>query len=139
MPPLTSARSRFILPSSSPKTRKPMIFSTIQDSCASVSAGAKPASTRKPAPIFPVTRPSTRTSARETRWSTTLTAPPRPKPAPRLDGRALHSALRIPLSAFDSLYRHALGQIARLIHVTSAAHRDVVGEELERQHREHGR
>src|SRR5205807_25707 len=62
-PPCASVRSRFILPSASPKTRRPRIFSAIQTSLASVSVGAKPASTRKPGPMLPVTRLSTRTTA----------------------------------------------------------------------------
>src|SRR6266540_3151484 len=73
--PRTWARSRFILPSASPKSRKPRIFSAIQSRATSESVGANPASTRNPAPILPATRPSTRTSARETRWRTTLTRP----------------------------------------------------------------
>src|SRR5213592_3039829 len=168
--PCTSASARFILPSASPNTRRPSSLSAIQASVSAVSEGANPARTRNPTPIFPVTRPPTRTSARETRWSTTLT-PPRPPSlnaecgmrnaelqgrsrsrelAPRLHGRAIYSTLRIPHSAFDSLFRtphsafdslhrHALREIARLVHVTAPPHRDVVREELQRQHREHGR
>src|SRR5881392_290174 len=123
--PCTSASARFILPSASPNTRRPSSLSAIQASVSAVSEGANPARTRNPTPIFPVTRPPTRTSARETRWSTTLT-PPRPPSlnaecgmrnaelqgrsrsrelAPRLHGRAIYSTLRIPHSAFDSLFR----------------------------------
>src|SRR5438552_18228063 len=157
--PISSASARFILPSASPNTRSPSSLSAIQASVSAVSEGANPARTRNPTPIFPVTRPPTRTSARETRWSTTLT-PPRPPSlnaecgirnaewqgrsrsrelAPRLDGRATYSALRIPHSAFDSLHRHALREIARLVHVTAPPHRDVVRQELQRQHGQHGR
>src|SRR5881296_4230383 len=113
--PCTSASARFILPSASPNTRRPSSLSAIQASVSPVSEGANPARTRNPTPILPVTLPATRTSARETRCRTTLTAP------------------------FASLYRHALREISRLVYVAAAAHRDVVLEQLERQHREHGR
>src|SRR5205807_8410796 len=166
--PCTSASARFILPSASPNTRRPSSLSAIQASVSPVSEGANPARTRNPTPIFPVTRPPTRTSARETRCTTTLTLPPAPNAecgmrnaelqgrgrsrelAPRLDGRAIYSALRIPHSAFDSpfrtphsalcsFHRHALRQVPRLIHVTAPAHRDVVRQELQRKHGQHGR
>ena len=67
-----SSRPRFILPASSPKSRSDRIFSAIQVSVSAVSVGANPASTTKPAPILPVSRPSTRTAARQTRCRTTL-------------------------------------------------------------------
>src|SRR5437764_1364730 len=149
--PPTSARARFIFPSASLNSRRPSTLSAIQASWSSVSDGAKPARTRNPAPIFPVTLRSTRTSARETRCSTTLTAPPPPKRgtgnAERgTDGapswsRTSHccSAFRLPRSAFASLDRHAFRQVPRLVHVAPPSHRDVVREQLERQHREHGR
>src|SRR5258706_5285200 len=35
-----------------------------------------------------------------------------------------------------SFHRHALRQVARLVHVASAQHRHVVGEQLERDHRQ---
>src|SRR6266576_656206 len=73
--PCTSASARFILPSASPNTRRPSSLSAIQASVSPVSEGANPARTRNPTPIFPVTLPLTRTSARETRCRTTLTAP----------------------------------------------------------------
>src|SRR5256885_3725072 len=76
--PPTSASARFILPAASPNTRRPSSLSAIHASVSSTSVGANPARTRNPTPIFPVTRPLTRTSARETRWRTTLTAPPPP-------------------------------------------------------------
>src|SRR5438105_9903804 len=85
--PPTSASARFIFPSASPNSRSPRILSAIQARRSSVSVGAKPARTKNPTPIDPVTRPSTRTAARETRWSTTLT-PPRPPPPLRSAGSA---------------------------------------------------
>src|SRR5205807_10342474 len=158
--PCTSASARFILPSASPNTRRPSSLSAIQASVSAVSEGANPARTRNPTPIFPVTLPLTRTSARETRCRTTLTAPAPPlmrsaecgmrncraevDPASSLRGSTVarsipHSAFRIPHSALDSLHRHALREIARLVHVTAPPHRDVVHQELQRQHGQHGR
>src|SRR2546426_819793 len=72
--PPTSASARFIFPAASPNTRSPSTLSAIQMRLSSLSAGAKPARTSNPTPMDPVTRPCTRTAARETRWSTTRTA-----------------------------------------------------------------
>src|SRR5881394_822325 len=158
--PCTSASARFILPAGSLNKRNPRILSAIQERRSSVSSGANPASTRNPAPIFPVTFPATRTSARETRWSTTLTGPPHPSAergmrsaecqdwgrTPRLRFDASHStphsalriphlsALRTPHSALVSFHGHTLREIARLIDVAPPAHGDVIRQELQRQH-----
>jgi len=69
--PSTSARERFIFPSSSGKTRSPTTLSAIQASASPVSPSVNPTRRRSPGPISPVTRSSTVTRARETRWSTT--------------------------------------------------------------------
>src|SRR5437879_11776758 len=73
--PPTSASARFIFHWASPNTRRPRTLSAIQVRLASPSDGAKPARTTNPDPILPVTLPSTRTSARDTRWRQTLTTP----------------------------------------------------------------
>ena len=39
-----------------------------------------------------------------------------------------------PRATLGSLHRHALREIARLVHVGAAQHRDVIGEELQRNH-----
>src|SRR5207248_596922 len=122
--PCTSASARFILPSASPNTRRPSSLSAIQASVSPVSEGANPARTRNPTPIFPVTLPLTRTSARETRCRTTLTAPAPPlmrsaecgmrncraevDPASSLRGSTVarsipHSAFRIPHSIHSTV------------------------------------
>src|SRR5882724_5489923 len=74
-PPPTSARARFILPSASPNTRRPSSLSAIQARVPSLSVRAKPARTKNPTPILPTDFPPMRTSARETRWTTTFTPP----------------------------------------------------------------
>src|SRR5882762_6677568 len=74
-PPPTSLRARFILPSASPNTRRPSSLSAIQARLSSVSVGANPTRTTNPAPILPTDFPPMRTSARETRWTTTFTPP----------------------------------------------------------------
>src|SRR5207248_6756222 len=38
-----------------------------------------------------------------------------------------------------SFYGHTLREVPRLVHIAPPPHRDVVREQLERQHREHGR
>src|SRR5213594_3667178 len=151
--PCTSASARFILPSASPNTRRPSSLSAIQASVSAVSEGANPARTRNPTPILPVTLPLTRTSARETRCRTILTAPTPPlmrsaecgmrncraevDPASSLRGSTV--ARSIPHSAFDSLDRDTLREISRLVHIAPPPHRDVIRKQLQRQHREHGR
>src|SRR5204863_2783270 len=92
--PPTSASARFIFPWASPNTRSPRIFSAIQARLASPSDGANPARTRNPAPIFPVTLPATRTSARRTRWRTTLTPPSHSSPDCAADPRCSRGAPR---------------------------------------------
>src|SRR6266513_339122 len=142
--PPTSASARFILPSASPNTRRPSSVSAIHASVPSTSVGANPARTRNPTPIFPVTRPLTRTSARETRCTTTLT-PPRTARLRiadlrlRIGNPRVESAIRNPQSAIASLHRHTFCQVARLVHVAAPPHGDVVGEQLQGQHREHQR
>src|SRR5438874_2819345 len=146
--PCTSASARFILPSASPNTRSPSSLSAIQARASSLSDGANPASTRSPTPIFPVTRPSTRTSARETRCTTTLTGRFwRSVEAGGGRGRLiragttstnLHHPPQPPPSSC-SLHRHRLRQIPRLVHIAPPPHRDVVREQLQRQHSEHRR
>src|SRR5213078_1094897 len=141
--PPTSASARFILPAASPNTRRPSSLSAIHASVSSTSVGANPARTRNPTPIDPVTRPFTRTAARDTRCNTTLTAL---HPATRNGERGTRndrsgacSAFPLPRSAFCSLHRHTFCQVARLVHVAAPPHGDVVGEQLQGQHREHRR
>src|SRR5438034_11684248 len=142
--PPTSASARFIFPAASPNTRSPSTLSALHMRLSSLSAGAKPARTRNPTPMDPVTRPCTRTAARETRCTTTL-IPPRRLPTRNAEretrnGRSgICSAFRLPRSAFSSLDRHRLRQISRLVHIAPPAHRDVVREQLQRQHRQHRR
>src|SRR5205823_10097470 len=143
-PPCTSASARFILPAGSLNNRNPRILSAIQERRSSVSSGAKPASTRNPFPTFPVTRPSTRTSARATRCSTTRTLPrtARLRIADcglRIRYPPLQSAIHNPQSAIASFHGDRLGQVPRLIDIAPPAHRDVVRQELQRQHGEHRR
>src|SRR5512146_643102 len=138
--PPSSSSPRFILPASSAKSRSDRIFSAIQASVSSVSVGANPASTTNPVPIPPIVRPSTRTSARLTRCSTTLMTR-------RIGGwtdrrmvgvRSDYPSIR--LSAYPpSFHGHRLREVARLVHIAAAAHGDVVGEQLQRQDREHRR
>src|SRR6266571_3341945 len=129
--PPTSASARFIFPSASPNTRRPSTLSAIQARLSSVSAEANPASTTNPAPICPVPRPATRTTARETRWSTTLTGPPHPVArstldvAPRTHTRSCNVQ---PATCNASLYCHALREIARLVDIAPPPHRDVIRE-----------
>jgi len=39
-----------------------------------------------------------------------------------------------PLKPLDSLHRHALGEVARLVHVAAAGDGGVIGEQLQRYH-----
>src|SRR6266513_2534132 len=136
--PPTSASARFILPSASPNTRRPSSLSAIHASVPSTSVGANPARTRNPTPIFPVTRPLTRTSARETRCSTTLMPHP---VARRYDATLQDPSWNVASwrRATPSLHSDRLRQVARLVHVAAPPHGDVVGEQLQGQHREHRR
>src|SRR5437762_2895929 len=119
--PPTSASARFIFPSASPNSRSPRILSAVQARRSSVSVGAKPARTKNPTPIDPVTRPSTRTAARDTRCNTTRTLP---------------RTARLRIASFHG---DRLRQVPRLVHVAPPTHRDVVRQELQRQHGEHRR
>ena len=44
-----------------------------------------------------------------------------------------------PFSTSDLLYRHALGEIARLIDIFAPQHRDVIGQQLQRDREENRR
>src|SRR5574343_1194414 len=69
--PPTSSTLRFITPFSSAMMRMRTILPAIQSRSASPSVSSKPASTSKPRPICPLTRPSTVTDASLTRCTTT--------------------------------------------------------------------
>src|SRR6185312_2472716 len=68
--PPTAARSRFILPASSSKTRKPASFSAAARALSSPSPRSIPTSTSRPRPISPTVSPPTFTEAVETRCKT---------------------------------------------------------------------
>src|SRR5437762_9105417 len=124
--PPTSASARFILPAASPNTRRPSSLSAIHASVSSTSVGANPARTRNPTPIDPVTRPFTRTAARDTRCNTTLTAPHHtrlriPDSRLRLGLVRLESAIRNPQYAIASLHPPCHREIPRLVPVSAPA------------------
>src|SRR5229473_372207 len=68
--PFTSSSDRFIFPCSSAKMRRFATFSASEAATAGESSRPTPSSTINPAPISPVTRPSTVTLARLTRCTT---------------------------------------------------------------------
>src|SRR5262249_8273614 len=84
--PPTSSSARFIFPAASSKTRRPPTFLAASSACEAASPFSAPTRTSKPRPICPTTFPPTRTSARETRWTTSLigASPPPPDDLPQL-------------------------------------------------------
>src|SRR5690606_27987510 len=101
-PPPASARSRFIFPSSSGKSRRPTTLSAIHSTSAAVSVGAKPTRSTKPVSIDPTTDPAIVTDPELTRCNRTRIGSP-PCGRGRYH-RAFAPALRVPreIAAFPS-------------------------------------